>query len=520
MSGSLFLIEAPGKVRAFTEHLHSLGRRGTVRATRGHIADFPNDIREPVLAGGQARGYRLTESGEKTVQGLLDEARETVAMGGKVYVATDPDEEGERIAADLRHYLARAGVPDAAMRRMRVPHMTDSGIARAMDEAGPIHDEDAAPSRARRLVDRLVASHASSFSEGFVAGRVQTGFLGALFQGAGSAKHPWRARGTTPDGYEWSEVFESRETAEAVGQALSHAPVNPSGEWETTANAHRSLPDGWAALDRALAETTFDAGRIGEALERLYLGGRLSYPRTTEKTLGPFADTARDVVRSHLPAGTPLRWPEGAWGQGGGAHQAVIPLDADFPVAPKRAGEPLGDADVGGVLLRALLEAGDGASVTETLGRPGEGAPPIAAFVNRFVKRAGPRRAWERRHPKPGRYEVEPERDERVRLSILKAARLGRPSTAPRHIGRTRAYYDQGQVTEKARADLALAQVRCAPLLEMATHARIEEAIHAEGVPVMERVHAALEAASLPLSDGNPEEPGVLAAPGATSLAS
>lgn len=93
----LMIVESPGKVQKLSEFL---GPDWKVAASVGHIADLPkNDM--GVKAPHFKPIYELTERGADVVERL----KRLVAQADAVYVATDPDREGESIGWHLEKYL-------------------------------------------------------------------------------------------------------------------------------------------------------------------------------------------------------------------------------------------------------------------------------------------------------------------------------------------------------------------------------------------------------------------------------
>ena len=113
---------------------------------------------------------------EKTIAELKSAAKDS----REVFIATDPDREGEAIA------LARGDADHAEARRVAVPvrrvlfhEITKDAVQRAIRNAGEIDDKKVEAQQARRVLDRLVGYKASpvlwkTVKKGMSAGRVQT----------------------------------------------------------------------------------------------------------------------------------------------------------------------------------------------------------------------------------------------------------------------------------------------------------------------------------------------------------
>src|SRR5205085_1447653 len=95
-----------------------------------------------------------------------------------VYLAADPDREGEAISWHLLQALSE-GSPDVVFKRARFNEITQKAVRRAIDEAGEIDEHRVEAQQARRIIDRLVGYEVSDLLwkkiwRGLSAGRVQT----------------------------------------------------------------------------------------------------------------------------------------------------------------------------------------------------------------------------------------------------------------------------------------------------------------------------------------------------------
>ena len=172
-STSLVIVESPAKAKTIGKYL---GRGYRVRATVGHIMDLPekklgidieNDF-EPELIPIPGK--------EKTIAELKSAAKDSK----EVFIATDPDREGEAIAAHVAIQIKpkRGGV-NVPIRRVLFHEITKDAVRSAIDHAGVIDERKVEAQQARRVLDRLVGYKASpvlwkTVKKGLSAGRVQT----------------------------------------------------------------------------------------------------------------------------------------------------------------------------------------------------------------------------------------------------------------------------------------------------------------------------------------------------------
>src|SRR5688572_24201763 len=180
---SLVIVESPAKAKTIGKYL---GRGYKVKATVGHIMDLP----EKKLGIDVEKGFKPDlvpiPGKEKTIAELKSAAKTAKA----VYIATDPDREGEAIAHHVAEQIrpkrggrkkadgdvAGVGVP---IRRVLFHEITKDAVQSAIKDAGEIDSRKVEAQQARRVLDRLVGYNASpvlwkTVKKGISAGRVQT----------------------------------------------------------------------------------------------------------------------------------------------------------------------------------------------------------------------------------------------------------------------------------------------------------------------------------------------------------
>ncbi|MFN8581748.1 MAG: type I DNA topoisomerase [Gemmatimonadaceae bacterium] len=169
-SGSLVIVESPAKAKTISKYL---GRGYRVRATVGHVRDLPQKKLGIDIEKGFAPEYVTIEGKEKTLQELKSAAQEAES----IFIATDPDREGEAIGWHVAEYVKRKG--GAPIRRVLFHEITKDAIRAAMDRPRQIDTRLVEAQQARRVLDRLVGYKASpilwkTVKKGLSAGRVQT----------------------------------------------------------------------------------------------------------------------------------------------------------------------------------------------------------------------------------------------------------------------------------------------------------------------------------------------------------
>jgi DNA topoisomerase I len=170
MSQKVVIVESPTKARTITRYLRD---GAEVLACMGHVRDLPTRTLGVDIADGFKPSYELTPNGKK-VMGKLKSA---VAGARDVYLATDPDREGEAIAWHLQQALDRA--TKANFHRVTFHEITESAIQRAFAETDELDLKRVDAQQARRILDRLVGYKISPLlwkdvRKGTSAGRVQS----------------------------------------------------------------------------------------------------------------------------------------------------------------------------------------------------------------------------------------------------------------------------------------------------------------------------------------------------------
>ncbi|HJR66307.1 MAG TPA: type I DNA topoisomerase [Gemmatimonadaceae bacterium] len=167
---SLVIVESPAKAKTIGKYL---GRAYRVKATVGHVRDLPQKKLGIDIASGFVPEYVTIAGKEKTLADLKTAAKDA----REIFLATDPDREGEAIAWHVADQIRRRG--GAPIRRVLFHEITKDAVQHAIDNAGVIDEKKVEAQQARRVLDRLVGYKASpllwkTVKTGLSAGRVQT----------------------------------------------------------------------------------------------------------------------------------------------------------------------------------------------------------------------------------------------------------------------------------------------------------------------------------------------------------
>ena len=170
---SLVIVESPAKAKTIGKYL---GRAYRVKATVGHIMDLPEKKLGIDIEHGFEPELVAIPGKEKTIADLKLAAKNSK----EVFIATDPDREGEAIAWHVAEQIRpKRGQPVIPVRRVLFHEITKDAVQLAIQQAGQIDDKKVEAQQARRVLDRLVGYKASpvlwkTVKKGISAGRVQT----------------------------------------------------------------------------------------------------------------------------------------------------------------------------------------------------------------------------------------------------------------------------------------------------------------------------------------------------------
>ena len=169
MANNLVIVESPSKAKTIGKYL---GPEYTVRASMGHLRDLPTSTMGVDIEGGFIPEYLPLD----TKADLIDELRRAAKKADKVYLATDPDREGEAISWHLKELLE---LPESKACRVTFNEITQKVVAEAIENPRAIDHDLVDAQQARRVLDRIVGYQLSPLlwkkvRRGLSAGRVQS----------------------------------------------------------------------------------------------------------------------------------------------------------------------------------------------------------------------------------------------------------------------------------------------------------------------------------------------------------
>jgi len=375
-SKSLVIVESPAKARTIEKYL---GKGFDVRASIGHIMDLPKNELGVELEKRTFEPELIVSPGKEKV---VEQLKKAAAKADEVYLAPDPDREGEAIAYHLALQLGTNAKERKKIRRVTFNEITKKAVQEAFKHARDIDQHLVDAQQTRRVLDRLVGYQISPLlwdkvRRGLSAGRVQTVALRLIverereiraFQPVeywtleallhpekqvdqkfkakfiGIAGEPARvANGTDKDGKEQfiASALPDKKQMDEVLAALEKA------DWSITSVQSREqqrrpfAPFITSQLQRDAANKLgFNVRRTMGVAQRLYEGvdigdegttGLITYMRTDSPRVAPEAITAaREWVAKQLGAKYLPDSPNVYKGKKDAqdAHEAIRPTDA------------------------------------------------------------------------------------------------------------------------------------------------------------------------------------------------
>ncbi|PYT11027.1 MAG: type I DNA topoisomerase [Acidobacteria bacterium] len=356
---SLVIVESPAKAKTINKFL---GRNFTVKASMGHVRDLPKKS----LGVDEKHDFKPTYEILPGRKKVIDELKKAAETADKVYLAPDPDREGEAICWHLAEILKKT---NKNLHRVMFNEITKRAVQQGMNDPQKIDSNKVDAQQARRILDRLVGYKVSPLlwdkvRRGLSAGRVQSvalrivvererevlafkpeeyWTLGALLEA--KEPPPFEAR-LFKVGDKKADLKTQADT-DAVVASLQNATFvvrsveskekkkNPVPPFITS----KLQQDASRKLGFTVRKTMTLAQRLYEGMDLGDLGtvGLITYMRTDSTRIAPEAlQEVRDhIVKAHGPEFLPEEpryYKTGKMTQG--AHEAIRPTTMDL--APDR----------------------------------------------------------------------------------------------------------------------------------------------------------------------------------------
>ena len=169
---NLVLVESPSKAHTINKYL---GESFMVKATVGHIKNLPKNTLGVDIKNDFEPKYEIIKGKEKTIEEIKKIAKNVET----VYLAADPDREGEAIAWNIKEIIDTIKGKKPDVKRVLFNEITKDAVKNAIKNPVPLNEPMYESQKARRILDRLVGYNLSPFlwekvRRGLSAGRVQS----------------------------------------------------------------------------------------------------------------------------------------------------------------------------------------------------------------------------------------------------------------------------------------------------------------------------------------------------------
>jgi DNA topoisomerase-1 len=349
---SLVILESPAKAKTVEKYL---GKEFTVTASMGHLRDLPESKFGVDIEAGYVPTYVPMKGKEATISSL----KSLVKKSGSVYLATDPDREGEAIAWHLKEMLE---IPDNKAFRVTFNEITQKVVTEGIKSPRSLDMDLVDAQQARRVLDRIVGYQLSpllwkKIRRGLSAGRVQSvttkmvvdrereirAFipqeyweLDAVLKTESGADFTARFYG---NGSKQQELHNQSEVS-IVMEAVSRSSFSVNGVKRGTRKRNPSPPFETSTLQQdASRRLNFNPRKTMSVAQELYENGLITYMRTDSLRISPDAQAdARSYAVQKWGADYVPEKPNIYKTKSGAqdAHEAIRPSNASL--APEVSG--------------------------------------------------------------------------------------------------------------------------------------------------------------------------------------
>ncbi len=290
MAKKLLIVESPAKARTIQ---HYLGKEYEVLASVGHVRDLPKSDKKAIDIEKGFRPHYIISPGKHDV---IERIKKAAAKADDVYLATDPDREGEAISWHIKEAVGLS-----KPKRVVFHEITKAAIEEALMHPRHIDEDLRKAQEARRVLDRIVGYDLSGLiwkkvRYGLSAGRVQSPALRIL------AEREREIQAFVPETYfVLSAVFKAKggefattcteepKTREEADKLLT---LGTAGTWKIAKVAERAedrnpRPPFTTSTLQQVASTRlgFSPSRTMRAAQKLYEAGHITYMRTDSVNL-------------------------------------------------------------------------------------------------------------------------------------------------------------------------------------------------------------------------------------------
>lgn len=339
MTKNLLIVESPAKAKTIEKYLGSDFR---VLSSVGHIRSIVKKTKDGTPPIDVSNGFKTLYEVDPEKTKIVRELKKAVKEVDTVYLATDPDREGEAIAWHLCEVL---GLNPKTTKRVTYHEISKAAIEAAIKDAHHIDMDLVQAQQARQILDRLVGFELSpvvwqKVPGGKSAGRVQSPAVRLLverereiatFEGSFQFKvtaeflhdnHPVKA--------ELPQRFDTEDEAQSFLESLASAAFTVTNITTSPSTRNPGAPFTTSTLQQdANAKLGFGSKATMASAQKLYQEGKITYMRTDSVTLSgqAIASAAEYIKNAFGPEYSQVRTFKTKSSTAQEAHEAIRPTD-------------------------------------------------------------------------------------------------------------------------------------------------------------------------------------------------
>lgn len=349
-TNNLIIVESPAKVKTIKKFL---GKQYTVDATMGHLIDMPkSSLGVDVAHDYEPKYITIRGKGE-----LLAKLKKEARKADRIYLATDPDREGEAISWHLKNELEKDENNKKKITRITFNEITKNAVKNALKNPRSIDMDLVDAQQARRVIDRLVGYTISpllwkKIRKGLSAGRVQSVALRMICDREAEISsfvpeeywtlnaqllHGKKKLNASFYGNEKKLALHSEAEVDAILQNLDHVAFIVRDIKKSERRKKAPLPFTTSTMQQEAAKSLgFATSKTMKLAQTLYEDGYITYLRTDSTRIAEEADAAARTYisaafgASYVSGGTDMKPKPQAEVKIQDAHEAIRPTSLDL----------------------------------------------------------------------------------------------------------------------------------------------------------------------------------------------
>lgn len=353
------IVESPTKAKTLSKFL---GSDYVVDSTRGHIMDLPKSKLSIDIENNFKPDYQPIDKKKTTITDLKKKAK----LADEIYIATDPDREGEAIAGHVYDLLKKSKNQKIQIKRISFHEITQKAVEEAISHPSTVNQNLVDAQIARRVLDRLVGYKLSPLlwkkvRRGLSAGRVQSVAVRLIVERENEIKafkpeEYWEiyAKFTNFTAQLVKQEIHNKKTAEKILKDLETAKYKVSDVKKREVKKNPYPPFTTSTMTQAAARMFgWSAKKTMSAAQKLYEEGLITYHRTDSLNLSVDAvAVARKFIekeygKEYLPEKAIFYKTNSKSAQE--AHEAIRPTDVG------NSGQVTGNSEYGEEKLYDLI---------------------------------------------------------------------------------------------------------------------------------------------------------------------